>query len=102
MNSKINKINKEIHTLSIISIIQHVYELMKLIEKRDDNINKRETLHEQICALLGNEIYCENKDNIDYAIETIIFLSKNNNIKGINDIKKCCVSYCLSSCIFQK
>ena len=76
-----------------ISTIQTILGLVKVIEKKDLNGNeKRDELYNTLKSLMGEDTFLKNKDNIDYVLETIIFISKIHKIAGINQdtFSYCC------------
>lgn len=76
-----------------ISTIQTILGLVKVIEKKDLNgSEKRDELYNTLKSLMGEDTFLKNKDNIDYVLETIIFISKIHKIAGINQdtFSYCC------------
>ena len=76
-----------------ISTIQTILGLVKVIEKKDLNgSEKRDELCNTLKSLMGEDTFLKNKDNIDYVLETIIFISKIHKIAGINQdtFSYCC------------
>ena len=73
-------------------MIQTIFGLVKVLEKKViTGIEKRDELYKTLKELLGEDKFNENKEIVDYILETIIYISKTNKVLGINDDS---FSYC--------
>ena len=73
-------------------MIQTIFGLVKVLEKKaTTGIEKRDELYKTLKELLGEQTFNDNKDKVDYILETIIYISKTNKVLGINDDS---FSYC--------
>ena len=73
-------------------MIQTVFGLVKVLEKKDiTGAQKKDELYKTLKELLGEQKFNENKEIVDYILETIIFISKTHTILGINENS---FSYC--------
>ena len=73
-------------------MIQTIFGLVKVLEKKAiSGIEKRDELYKTLKELLGEQTFNDNKDKVDYILETIIYISKTNKVLGINDDS---FSYC--------
>ena len=73
-------------------MIQTIFGLVKVLEKKAiSGIEKRDELYKTLKELLGEQTFNDNKDKVDYILETIIFISKTHTILGINENS---FSYC--------
>ena len=73
-------------------MIQTIFGLVKVLEKKAiSGIEKRDELYKTLKELLGEDKFNENKEIVDYILETIIYISKTNKVLGINDDS---FSYC--------
>lgn len=74
-------------------LIPTVINIAKTIEKKfETGIEKREELYKTLKELFGEDKFNENKQIIDYILETAIFISKVHKIAGLNEnsFKYCC------------
>ena len=73
-------------------MIQTIFGLVKVLEKKAiSGIEKRDELYKTIKELFGEQTFNDNKDKVDYILETIIYISKTNKVLGINNDS---FSYC--------
>ena len=73
-------------------MIQTIFGLVKVLEKKViTGIEKRDELYKTLEELLGEDKFNENKEIVDYILETIIYISKTHTILGINENS---FSYC--------
>ena len=73
-------------------MIQTIFGLVKVLEKKAiSGIEKRDELYKTLKELLGEQTFNDNKDKVDYILETIIYISKTNKVLGINNDS---FSYC--------
>ena len=80
--------------MDINKFIQNSFNLIKIVEKKFNNMDGSEKKAEFLTLLkqtIGDANYSKNEIYIDYVLETAIFLSKTHLLSGINeDSFKCC------------
>ena len=79
--------------MDINKFIQISFNLIKIVEKKFNNIDGTGKKAEFLTLLkqtIGDDNYSKNEIYIDYVLETVIFISKTNLLRGINkDSFKC-------------
>jgi hypothetical protein len=76
----------------ISTIINIAKSVEKNIEKKFENgLEKREELYRILKNIIGEEKFNNNKQVIDFILETAIFISKVDKISGLNEVP---FSYC--------
>ena len=76
-----------------IKTIATITSLIKVLEQKDLNgIEKREELYDNLKIIMGEDVFLQNKEIINYVLETVIYLSKTHKIAGINQetFSYCC------------
>lgn len=67
-------------------LIPTIVNIAKTIEKKfETGIEKRDELYKILKSLIGEDKFNENKQVIDFILETAIFISKVHKISGLNE-----------------